>query len=93
MAQRETSRTRFLSARFTEAQAVAHERKAAAAGISISDMIRAALDGAPIPRRTNRPTINEVELGKLMGAIGKIGSNTNQLARQCRFMAGFPPAS
>jgi hypothetical protein len=27
MAQRETSRTRFLSARFTEAQAVAHAKR------------------------------------------------------------------
>lgn len=42
------------------------------------------------PHRS-RPTINEVELGKLMGAIGKIGSNTNQLARQAN--AGSWPDS
>jgi hypothetical protein len=84
MARRETSLTRFLSARFTEAQAAAHERKAAALGISISNLIRDALDGrAPTPRRRKkRPTINEVELGKLMGAVGKIGSHTKQLSHQ-----------
>lgn len=73
-------RTRFLSARFTEADAVRHEQAAAAAGITVSDMIRAALDGTPPPRRTARPVQDRAELAQLLAAVGKIGSNVNQLA-------------
>ena len=81
MAQAVTSRTRFLAARFSEADAAKHEQAAAAAGVSVSDLIRGALDGAPPPRRTARPTVDQAELARLMGAIGRIGSNVNQLAR------------
>ena len=73
-------RTRLLGARFTEAEATRHEAAAAAAGITVSDLIRAALDGTPPPRRRARPSPDTVELARVMGAVGRIGSNVNQLA-------------
>jgi hypothetical protein len=58
------------------------EARADRAGLSVSGYFRSAVLDAPRPRLTRRPSVVEQELGKLMGAVGKIGSNVNQLAHQ-----------
>jgi hypothetical protein len=49
-------------------------------GLSVSGYFRTVAFNTP--RRSRRPSAVEQELGKLMGAVGKIGSNVNQLAHQ-----------
>jgi hypothetical protein len=41
---------------------------------------RAAVLDAPLPRVSRRPSADRAELAQLIGAVGKIGSNVNQLA-------------
>jgi hypothetical protein len=37
--------------------------------------------GAPAPRQVRRPPVERKELARLLGELGKIGGNLNQLAR------------
>jgi hypothetical protein len=49
-------------------------------GLSVSGYFRTVAFNTP--RRSRRPSVNEQELARLMVAMGRIGSNVNQLARQ-----------
>lgn len=48
--------------------------------ITIGAYIRKVVLNAPIPRQSKRPNIQVQKLGSLLGQIGKIGSNINQIA-------------
>ncbi|MGB7416262.1 MAG: plasmid mobilization relaxosome protein MobC [Thermosynechococcaceae cyanobacterium] len=50
-------------------------------GRTRSDYIRKMLLNAPKPRQYRRPAGNEKLLASLIGHIGKLGSNINQIAR------------
>jgi uncharacterized protein (DUF1778 family) len=56
--------------------------KAAAdkAGLSVGAFMRAAALGDAGPRAVRRPPIERKELARLLGHLGKVGSNLNQLA-------------
>ncbi|WP_130471933.1 plasmid mobilization protein [Candidatus Magnetaquicoccus inordinatus] len=58
------------------------EEKAARAGLSVSGYLRALVFGkdAPQPRGARRPAVEKELLVRLLGEIGKIGSNVNQIA-------------
>lgn len=49
-------------------------------GLSVSALIRHALLNVPPPRRRRRPAVDQVAMAKLLGEMGKVGSNINQLA-------------
>jgi Bacterial mobilisation protein (MobC) len=51
-------------------------------GLTRSSYGRACMLSPPQMRATRRPPVNQVALAKLLGDIGKIGSNVNQIARQ-----------
>ena len=74
-----------LTARFTEAEADAVKAHADAADIHVSDLLRAAVLRQPAPTRTRRkprqPVEDGAQLAQVLGAVGRIGSNVNQLAR------------
>jgi len=58
---------------------------AQAAGVTMSDFIRASALSQPLPpprsQRANRPTVKDGErLAALLLAVGRIGNNANQLA-------------
>lgn len=56
-------------------------RDAERAGLSLSDFMRHCLCSTPVPR-THRLTRADTQLfARLLGQIGKIGSNLNQIAR------------
>jgi hypothetical protein len=55
--------------------------KAERAGLRAGSYARDVLLGAPAPRQVRRPPIERQELSRLLGEIGKVGSNLNQLAR------------
>jgi len=58
------------------------EAAADRAGLSLGSYIRARVLTAPTTRATRTPPVNKVALAKLLGEIGRIGGNVNQIARQ-----------
>ena len=75
-------RGRRITIRLTEAERAALDSAAERAGLSLGSHIRKVLLEAPLPRQARRPPIEKMELARLLGHIGKIGSNINQLARE-----------
>jgi hypothetical protein len=51
------------------------------AGVTIAGYVKAAAFGRPIPRASRRPDVDSVALRQLLGHMGKLGSNANQIAR------------
>ena len=76
---RSTKRRRnvLLQSWLTPVEAQTVRRKAADAGVSVSEFMRSALF-----RYKPRPRTNTEALSKLGGEMGKIGSNLNQIAYQ-----------
>jgi hypothetical protein len=71
--------------RFSEGEKDKLTQAAQAAGVTMSDFIRASALSQPLPpprsQRANRPTVKDGEqLAALLLAVGRIGNNTNQLA-------------
>jgi hypothetical protein len=55
--------------------------------------LRATALGTPGPRAVRRPSVERRELGRILGHLGKVGSNINQLAHaynRDRILPGFP---
>lgn len=73
-------RSIVLTARFTEEEARAVRQMAERTGHSVSALIRHALLNVPPPRARRRPSVDHKAVAKLLGQLGKIGSNINQLA-------------
>ena len=68
-----------LSVRFNDQEASAVRQTAQATGQSVGSLIRqAALNAAP----TRAPALDRQLAAKLLGQLGKIGSNLNQLAKE-----------
>jgi len=51
------------------------------AGLSVAGYLRTAVLDQPAPRQSRRPPVNKQELAQVLAAIGKLGSNVNQMAR------------
>lgn len=64
------------------------------AGMSVGAYLRQLGTGQPVPRSRRRPTIELAELGRILGALGRIGGNVAQLVRgfNMRGMLPEPPA-
>ena len=54
---------------------------AAQAGLSVGAFLRALALGSAGPRAVKRPRVEREQLARLLGEIGKLGSNVNQIAR------------
>ena len=67
--------------RVTAAERQQIESDAARANLTVGSYARQVLLNAPIPRQGYRPPVEKKELARLLGHLGKIGSNINQLAR------------
>ncbi len=78
--------------RCTPTQQTTYEAAAARAGYSVGEYFRTLADGRPRLRAARRPPIERQELARLLGQIGKIGSNVNQLAHAANW-AGFDMAA
>lgn len=61
--------------------------RATRAGISIPAYIRHQALDVPLPRQRNRPAVEMVVLARLLGQVGKIGSNLNQIAKRANMSA------
>jgi hypothetical protein len=56
------------------------DEAATRAGLSIGAYLRALALGSAGPRAVRRPPVERRELARLLGHLGKVGSNINQLA-------------
>ena len=51
------------------------------AGLAIGGFLRSLALGSAGPRAVRRPFVDRVALARVLGEIGKLGSNVNQIAR------------
>ena len=70
----------FISVRCTAEERSKIDEAARQAGLSIGAYLRALALGSAGPRAVRRPPIERKELARLLGHLGKVGSNLNQLA-------------
>ncbi len=74
-------RSRILTARFDDAEFEMVVTAAEKAGLTVSSYARQTLLGAPAPRQVRRPPVERRELVRLLGELGKVGGNLNQIAK------------
>jgi mobilization protein NikA len=75
------ARSSHLTVRLSVDERAAVETAAEKAGLTAGSYARQAMLGAPAPRQVRRPPVEKRELARLLGELGKIGGNLNQLAR------------
>ena len=83
-------RSAVVHVRCTPANLATYTAAAAQAGLSIGAWFRTLADGTPGPRAVRKPPVEKAELARLLGEIGKLGSNVNQMARVLN-TTGEPP--
>lgn len=74
-------RSGVLPVRLAADERAAVEAAAERAGLTVSSYARQAMLGAPAPRQVRRPPVEKRELVRLLGEVGKIGGNLNQLSK------------
>jgi hypothetical protein len=74
-------RDRVLTIRLTAQERQAVDEAAERAGLVTGSYARQVLLGAPTPRQVRRPPVERRELVRLLGELGRIGGNVNQIAR------------
>lgn len=74
-------RTASILIRLTDEERAAVEDAASRAGLTLASYARGQMLGGPQPRAGRRPPIETRQLARILGELGKIGSNINQLAR------------
>lgn len=78
-------RTKLAMIRLTPEEHEQAESAASDAGLTLSSYARAQLlNGAP-PRSVRRPPVEKQLLARVLGQLGKAGSNVNQIARFLNF--------
>lgn len=75
-------RTKVLPVRFTPQERAQLEADASAAGMKAGSYIRWLLTHGEAPRSVRRPPIELETLRVLLGQLGKVGSNLNQIAHR-----------
>jgi hypothetical protein len=75
------ARETHLTVRLSADERAAVDAAAERAGLTAGSYARQAMLGAPAPRQVRRPPVERKELARLLGELGKIGSNLNQLAK------------
>ena len=83
-------RSAVVHIRCTPAKHASYMAASAQAGLSVGAWFRALADGTPGPRAVRKPPVEKAELARLLGEIGKLGSNVNQMARVLN-TTGEPP--
>jgi hypothetical protein len=67
--------------RFDDDELAQVEESASRAGLTLSSYGRAQMLGAPAPRSVRRPPFEKELLAKVLGQLGRIGGNLNQVAK------------
>ena len=71
----------WIGLRVTKADHARIDEKAQAAGYKIGGYLRALALGSAGARAVKRPRVEREQLARLLGEIGKLGSNVNQIAK------------
>jgi hypothetical protein len=74
-------RTTHLTIRLTPDERAAIDQASDRSGLTSGSYARQAVLGAPTPRQVRRPPVERRELARLLGEIGHVGANLNQIAR------------
>ena len=74
------ARSTHLTIRLTADERAAIDQAAEDAGLTAGSYARDRLLGGSAPRQVRRPPADRKELARILGELGKIGSNLNQLA-------------
>jgi hypothetical protein len=74
------ARTEFIAVRCTVSERSAISERASQAGLSVGAYLRSQALGSPGPRAVRKPPVERKELARLLGWLGKLGSNVNQVA-------------
>ena len=83
-------KSRRIAVRVTNEQWGKLDTKAAARGLKIGGYLRSVALGSVGARTMKRPTVERVELARLLGELGKLGSNVNQIAKAFNSTGAFP---
>jgi len=83
-------KTKRLAVRCTPRQFSIMDAAATRAGLSLGAFSRAVLLGDPGPRAVRRPPVEKAMLARLLGAIGKVGSNINQISHHANAARSAP---
>ncbi len=83
------ARNRVIPVRVTPAEHASITADAERAGLRTGSYARGVLLQAPTPRQVRRPPVERKELARLLGELGHLGSNLNQIARASN--VGEPP--
>jgi hypothetical protein len=75
------ARTRHLTIRLTEEERAAIDASAERSGLKSGSYARNVLLGAPTPRQVRRPQVDKIAIARLLGELGSVGNNLNQIAR------------
>ncbi len=84
-------RTRQCLVRFTDEEFERVSGKADKAGIACAAFLRAAALGDPGPRAQRRPPADHKALRRILGELGRIGNNVNQIAYRLHTSHQKPP--
>ena len=74
-------RDRHITIRLSSEERAAVDTAAERAGLTPGSYARRTLLGAETPRQVRRPPVEKRELARLLGAVGKVGGNLNQIAK------------
>ena len=84
------AREHFVAVRCNAPEHATMTAKASAAGLSVGAYLRTLAIGAAGPRAVRRRPVEKEELARLLGEIGKLGSNVNQIARVVNTTGNLP---
>ncbi len=76
------NRTPPFSIRLSREERTELDKRAAAAGLTVGGYCKSIIFNSPPPRRSRRPPVDKIELARLLGEIGRLGNNLNQIARK-----------
>jgi hypothetical protein len=74
-------RTQTVTVRLTPDERATLEELSSRSGLAAGAFMRAATFGNAGPRAQRRPPIDHVALRQLLGELGRVGNNINQIAR------------
>jgi Bacterial mobilisation protein (MobC) len=84
------ARKRLINLRCTDHERAAIKAVADEAGYSVAALLRLLALGDAGPRAVRRPPAERAELARLLGELGKIGSNINQITKAIHTTRNLP---
>ena len=81
MARPSKNRTERMNLRLTPEELARLKQDADIAAVELSTFARARIMDGPVPRRARRKSVDHEKLATVLVALGKLGTNLNQLAK------------